>query len=219
MLINNFDFYFFIFCATIYIIFNVFKCFLFAADGMTYSFGMLYSEFLTEFKEGKSFTSWILSILVGMTLCSGPISSSFVNRYGCRSVTIAGSILASGCLMISYYAQNVFTLILTIGFGTGFGLGLIYLPAIVSVTTYFEKYRSLATGIAVCGSGFGTFIFAPLLDHLIKSYEWRNTMLFLAGIVLFCAIFGAMFRPLESPIQERIIEELGTCNYIEFIIF
>lgn len=36
------------------------------------------------------------------------------------------------------------------------GFGLIYLPAIVSVTMYFEKYRSLATGIAVCGSGFGT---------------------------------------------------------------
>lgn len=38
---------------------------------MTYSFGILYVEFLNEFKEGKGYTSWILSILVGMTLCSG----------------------------------------------------------------------------------------------------------------------------------------------------
>lgn len=38
---------------------------------MTYSFGILYVEFLEEFKEGKGYTSWILSILVGMTLCSG----------------------------------------------------------------------------------------------------------------------------------------------------
>ena len=37
----------------------------------------------------------------------------------------------------------------------GGGLGLIYLPAIVSVTCYFEKKRSFATGIAVCGSGIG----------------------------------------------------------------
>ena len=38
-------------------------------------------------------------------------------------------------------------------FETGFGFGLIYLPAIVSVSMYFEKRRAFATGIAVCGSG------------------------------------------------------------------
>lgn len=45
----------------------------------------------------------------------GPISSSFVNRYGCRAVTIAGAILASACLAVSVLAPNVFTLIITIG--------------------------------------------------------------------------------------------------------
>lgn len=87
---------------------------------------------------------------------TGPVSSAFVNRYGCRPVTIAGAFLGGICLIISCFAQNVFTLFITIGFGAGLGFGLIYLPAIVSVTIYFEKYRSLATGIAVCGSGFGT---------------------------------------------------------------
>ncbi|GAB0094066.1 monocarboxylate transporter 12 [Sergentomyia squamirostris] len=168
-------------------------------DGMTYSFGMFYVEFLTYFGEDKSYTAWIVSILVGVTLCSGPISSSFVNRYGCRAVTIAGSLLAGISLVASVFAQNVFTLIMTVGLGTGFGFGLIYLPAIVSVTMYFEKYRSLATGIAVCGSGLGTFIFAPLTESLIGNYGWRGAMLIIAGIVLNCMIFGAMFRPLEAP--------------------
>lgn len=40
-------------------------------DGITYSFGVFYDEFLTYFDEGKGATAWILSILVGMTLCSG----------------------------------------------------------------------------------------------------------------------------------------------------
>ena len=44
----------------------------------------------------------------------------------------------------------------------GLGFGLIYLPAIVSVSMYFEKKRAFATGIAVCGSGLGTFIMAPV---------------------------------------------------------
>lgn len=128
---------------------------------------------------------------------SGPISSSLVNKWGCRIVTIAGSILAGFCLFISFWANSVFVLYLTIGIGTGFGFGLIYLPAIVSVTMYFEKKRSLATGIAVCGSGFGTFIFAPIITVLLREYGWRGSLVIIAGIVLECTIFGALFRPLE----------------------
>ncbi|KAM8721692.1 hypothetical protein ACLKA7_007548 [Drosophila subpalustris] len=168
-------------------------------DGMTYSFGLFYDEFLTYFNEGKGYTAWIASIMVGVTFSSGPISSSFVNRYGCRAVTIAGAILSAGCIIGSMFAQNVATLIVTIGFGTGLGFGLIYLPAIVSVTQYFEAKRSLATGIAVCGSGFGTFVFAPLTETLIANYGWRGAMLIIGGLMLNCIIFGAMFRPLEAP--------------------
>ncbi|ENN77329.1 hypothetical protein YQE_06155, partial [Dendroctonus ponderosae] len=167
-------------------------------DGVTYSFGIFYDEFLEYFKEGKGLTSWILSILVGVTLCSGPISSSLVNRWGCRAVTIAGAVLASASMVISFWAQNVLTLCITIGIGTGFGFGLIYLPAIVSVTMYFEKKRSLATGIAVCGSGFGTFIFAPIISRLLSEFGWRGSILIIAGIVLECTLFGALFRPLEN---------------------
>lgn len=48
-----------------------------AADGMTYSFGIFYVEFLDYFKEGKGYTAWIASILVGVTLCSGEIRFAY----------------------------------------------------------------------------------------------------------------------------------------------
>ncbi|XP_049762295.1 monocarboxylate transporter 9 [Schistocerca cancellata] len=184
-------------------------------DGVTYSFGVLYVEFLDAFKEGKGATALIASILVGVTFCSGPISSSFVNKYGCRPVTIAGAILASASLAVSVFARNVLTLYFTIGIGTGLGFGLIYLPAIVSVTCYFEKYRSLATGIAVCGSGLGTFLFAPLTDALLTHLAWRGALLAIAGFVLSCVLFGALFRPLQSsePAAEDVpIQQITTGN-------
>lgn len=141
-------------------------------------------------------------------------------------MTIVGAFLAGVCLIASVWAQNVFTLIMTIGIGTGLGLGLIYLPAIVSVTTYFEKYRSLATGIAVCGSGFGTFLFAPLTEFLISAFTWRGALLVIAGIVLNCILFGALFRPLDSKknlkkkpsnvVQVGGDEEM--CKLIELIV-
>ena len=32
------------------------------------------------------------------------------------------------------------------------------------ITQYFDKRRPFVTGIAICGSGIGTFIMAPLTD-------------------------------------------------------
>lgn len=175
-------------------------------DGITYSFGLFFIELSNYFNASKATTATISSVLVGVTLCSGPISSSFVNRYGCRTVTIVGSILASACFAISVFVKNIFVLILTVGLGVGFGFGLIYLPSIVSVTMYFEKRRSLATGIAVCGSGFGTVIFSPLIEKLIGLYGWQGAMLILSGIVLHCVIYGAMFRPIKPTKRTRNIE-------------
>lgn len=77
---------------------------------------------------------------------------------------------------------------LTITFRLGIGFGLIYLPAVVCVGYYFETKRSLATGIAVCGSGFGTFAFAPLAERLLEAYGWKGANLILAGLILNCAV-------------------------------
>lgn len=169
------------------------------ADGVTYTFGIFYLEFLKYFQESKGKTAWIASIMVGTTFCIGPVASGLTTKYGCRTVTIAGSLLATAGLVISVPAPNVTYLFFTIGLCTGAGFGLMYLPAIVSVTMYFEKRRAFATGIAVCGSGFGTFALAPLIEWLVHVYGWQGALLSTAGMVLNCCVFGALLRPLPPP--------------------
>ena len=56
------------------------------------------------------------------------------------------------------------------------GFGLMYLPSIVIVGYYFDKKRALATGIAVCGSGIGTFIFGPFTRILLDEYGWKGKL-------------------------------------------
>lgn len=67
----------------------------------------------------------------------------------------------------------------------GVGAGLIYVPAVITTGFYFERWRALATGIAVCGSGIGAFVLAPVTDLLIKNFGWRYTLLIQAGEFLF----------------------------------
>lgn len=166
------------------------------ADGITFSFGVFFPHFLEYFGEGKGKTAWIAGIFMAMPLLSGPIASFLTDRYGCRRMTIFGSLLASAGFVISAFVDNMETLFITFGIMAGFGLSLCYVAAVVIVAYYFEKKRSLATGISVCGSGIGTFIFAPLTYVLLDEYGWRGTTLILAGFFLNMAVCGLLFRDL-----------------------
>lgn len=46
---------------------------------MTYSFGLFYDEFITYFNEGKGYTAWIVSIMVGVTFASGKPKFIYMN--------------------------------------------------------------------------------------------------------------------------------------------
>lgn len=77
---------------------------------------------------------------------------------------------------------------------TGIGFGFVYVPAVITVGFYFERWRALATGIGVCGSGIGTFVFAPLLAYVVDEYGWRTSLLVQAGIIMCSSIFALTFR-------------------------
>ena len=78
-----------------------------------------------------------------------------------------------------------------------------YLCCYVMIGHYFSKYRALATGISACGSGVGTFIFAPLSLALIECFGWKGAMLVIAGIVLNGMVMGATFRSIPQGLDEE----------------
>lgn len=43
------------------------------------------------------------------------------------------------------------------------GFGLIYMPAVIAVGFYFEKWRGIATGMATCGTGLGGVVLPIIL--------------------------------------------------------
>lgn len=180
------------------------------ADGIVYSFGIMIVEFLAEFGESRGLTSWIISILTGLTLGAGPLAAAVTSRFGCRFTTILGSVIATIGCAISYFATSILYLVISVGVVMGLGFSLMYAPSIIMVTQYFDDRRALATGIAVCGAGIGTFLFSAFTSHLIEEFSWRGTFLIYAGFVLNCAVCGALFRPLPlRPVYSDVeLEEM-----------
>ena len=70
------------------------------------------------------------------------------------------------------------------------------------VGNFFEKKRVVAGGIAVSGSGLGTFIVAPIVQSLLEALAYRKTLIVLGAIELILCLCGAMYIPNKIPVRK-----------------
>ncbi|XP_041979886.1 uncharacterized protein LOC121733638 [Aricia agestis] len=178
----------------------------FVVDGIIFTGGLLSKPIQDEFNATEGQVAPVMSLLSGFYLLVGPFVSALANKYGFRVVTIAGSLIASFAFAMCYFASSVEYLYLVFGFIGGVGFCMIYLPAVLTVGFYFEKWRALATGLALCGSGVGTFAFAPMTKYLLNILGWRLTLVVFAGFILTCIIFGSLFRPI-NPVRVTLAQQ------------
>ncbi|ELT98491.1 hypothetical protein CAPTEDRAFT_205609 [Capitella teleta] len=170
--------------------------------GITYTFGVVFVDMLAVFGSSASTTAWIGSIQAALLNFTGILSGPLIQRFGWRKVTIAGSFLSASGFALSAAAPNVYILYLTYGVMTGLGNGLMFLTSMVAVQHYFDRRRSLATGIAVSGSGVGTLTFGLLSRALLDGVGFQMTMIIQGSIMLLGVISGALLRPLEVTALE-----------------
>ena len=93
---------------------------------------------------------------------------------------------------------------------TGLGNCLTYVPSHVLSGLYFNKHRSLATGIATSGSGLGATIFPIILFHLIEYYGWRGSLWIVAGLNLHNLVFAGLLFPVPESLLKAFEEQNQT---------
>lgn len=102
-------------------------------------------------------------------------------------------------------------------------MSFVYVPAVVIVAHYFDENRAIATAMAVGGTGsyssfprafgfcirlsaagLGNAVVAQLIHILNDHYsDWRQTTMFLSGVMFMIVGFGALFRPLEFSFRRK----------------
>ncbi|KAJ8912079.1 hypothetical protein NQ315_000585 [Exocentrus adspersus] len=183
-------------------------------DGIIFSFGTFLDDIAKDFSVTKTEVTLVGSLMSGFYLIAGPFASALANRYGFRLVAILGSLMGAAAFAISYFSSSVTFLCIAYGILGGIGFGFIYVPSVITIGFYFERWRALATGIAVCGSGIGTFLFAPLSEALITNMGWRSALLCQGALVLSCIIYGALFRPLKPTKVKELQEKEEKCELV-----
>ncbi|CAF0824295.1 unnamed protein product [Adineta steineri] len=191
----------------------------FVMDGITYSMGQVFLEpMMKQLSLSRASVSAIFGILPAVTLGAGPIATVLTNMYGCRLVAIIGACVASLGFFLSRWWANIWFSYITNGVIGGIGFALMYLPAIVSVNLYFEKKSAFALGIAVCGSGVGTFVLSYVMDAVVNIQSWLSypsALLIEAAIILFGIVCGFLMTPLpQEPSEQRRLQRQAEKNLI-----
>ena len=91
---------------------------------------------------------------------------------------------------------------LTYGLVWGVGSSLSFVSSIVVLGRYFDKRLALANGIATSGSGVGSLIAGPVINYLLQSVGWKNSMRILSGFANVLWVAALLFKPAKSNFEE-----------------
>ncbi|KAI9477681.1 hypothetical protein LPJ55_000130 [Coemansia sp. RSA 990] len=193
---------------------------LMVAVGTTNSYGVYLQEYQNVFPTTpKSTLTWIGSLQFGGMCFFGVFAGVLVERFDSRWVILSGCVLSGAALLIASACTSPAPLIITQGILFGASGSCILIPTISMPSQWTEKYRALATGLAVAGGSIGglwmSFASRAMMTDLGYQWSLRINGLLIIGV-------GLMFSPLmrkrmEVPKRDKIID-LASLTNIKFVI-
>jgi len=157
------------------------------------TFGVFFKPVLSEFGWTRAVTSGAFSLSMVMQGLLGIAMGWLTDRLGPRLVmTICGVLLGLGYLLMSQIG-TVWQLYLFYGVIVGIGMSGAWVPLLSTIARWFNKRRSMMTGIVVAGNGVGNLIGPPVASWLISTYDWRMSYIILGSAVLVVIVVAAQF--------------------------
>ncbi|KAM0217933.1 hypothetical protein ACHAQD_007129 [Fusarium lateritium] len=144
--------------------------------GVINSFGAFQSHYVQTLNRSPADIAWIGSLEIFFLFFIGAFTGRLTDAGYFRPVAITGSALIVVGTMLASICTQYWQFILTQGVCVGLGNGCLFCPTIALVSTYFEKRRSLAIGIAASGSCTGGIVFPALVRQLLPRIGFGWTM-------------------------------------------
>lgn len=146
------------------------------------TWGMIstFAVFQTYYESGDLFVtsssniSWIGSIQSFMLQITGLIAGPIYDRGYLRVLLCTGSFMVVFGLMMLSLATEFWQALLAQAFCVGIGAGLLFVPTVSLLPTYFSTRLGLAVGISSSGSSLGGVIYPIVLYRLISNigFPW-----------------------------------------------
>ncbi|KAK2589733.1 hypothetical protein QQS21_012590 [Conoideocrella luteorostrata] len=164
--------------------------------GYAASFGVYQLYYVDTLGLPAAKVSWIGSCQVFLTFAMCAFSGRLADAGYSREIVIVGCFFAVLGSYMTSFCFEYWQFFLAQGVCTGFGLGIIFAPAVSVTSSYFKKNRSLALSIAATGTSVGGLVFPSTIQYLIPriGFRWAARCAALVALVI-CAGACALLRP------------------------
>ena len=160
--------------------------------GFVNAYGVLQTYYVFRFDLPPSIVSWIGSLSAFLMFFVSTFSGRLTDAGYFHETIFLGTFLQLLGFFSASFAKTYWQVLLAHGVCIGVGGGLIFIPAMSLVGTYFTKRRSLALAICAVGNSFGGLIFSAILQSLLPKlgYGWAMRAL---GFVIMGTMIPANF--------------------------
>ena len=148
-------------------------------------------------------SAWIGALAVGLSYFAAPAVGRMSDYFGCRVMTICGSLLCAVSLFATSFAKSISHVFLSYGLLFGLGAACVRTCTFLVAAKHFNRRRSMATGLVSSGTGLGIFVFGPIAQELLGVLGLQNTYLVLAGFALFVCVLAISFSSTTEDTEEK----------------
>lgn len=183
---------------------------MFNTFGLINTFGVYqnYYESGQLFQSTSSNISWIGAIQAYCIMLVGFLTGPVFDAGHLRVLLISGSFLVVFGHMMLSLCHEYWQALLAQGFAIGLGSGLLFVPSVAIMPTYFSSKVGLVIGLAVSGSSLGGIIYPIAFYKLINEvgFGWSVRILgFIACVMLLIPIFCMKMR-VKPPAKRALID-------------
>lgn len=172
--------------------------------GVNGSFSVYYLALLETFSWSHSDGASVASANFLVYAFAAPLVGLAFDRLGPRVLMPAGGALVGAGLLLSSFANSLWSLYFSFGVITALGqgaLGFVGHNALISY--WFVRRRATAIGIASMGQGLGALVMVPLTQFLIDRIGWRSTFMVTSVLILLAVV------PANALLQRRHPQDVG----------
>lgn len=134
--------------------------------GYAASFGVFQNHYEATLPQSPSDISWIGGFQVFCLLFISALSGRATDAGMARLVVGLGSVLVLLGTFMTSLATTYWEIFLAQGLCIGIGQGLMWLPSVTLISTYFVRLRVFAVTAAATGTSTGGIIFPAMIQYL-----------------------------------------------------
>lgn len=168
--------------------------------GAIYAYGVLLPAMMLTFHWPHSTAALPQSVLLFVYAVGMSLGGLLQDRLNPRYIAMTGGLLFGLGLAFAGYAAGLTLLVLSYGVLGGIGFGFAYVTAVTAAMRSYPRRRGLAAGLVVGAFGLGTFVWAPLAQHLLPNLGWQRVMMQFGMLVIVALpILGSFIRAPWHP--------------------